>query len=49
MPLEIGFFLDFHGFWHGKWRQVGTKSHQKTMSNAKTDFFKNRALAAAGA
>ena len=49
MPLEIGFWMDFNGFWDGKWRQVGTKIDQKSMSSAKTDFLKNRALAAAGA
>ena len=49
MHLGIGFWKDFDGFWEGKWRQVGTKIDQKSMSSAKSDFLKNRALAAAGA
>ena len=49
MPLEIGFWMDFNGFRDGKWKQVGTKIDQKSMSSAKTDFLKNRALVAAGA
>ena len=42
-------FLDFDGFWEGKWRQVGTKIDQKSMSVAKREFLKNRALPTAGA
>ena len=49
MPLEIGLWMDFNRFWDGKWRQVGTKIDQKSMSSAKIDVLKNRALAAAGA
>ena len=49
MPFEIDFWRDLGGFWEGKWRQVGTKFYQKSMSSAKSDFLKNRALAAAGA
>ena len=49
MHLGIGFWKEFNGFWEGKWRQVGTKIDQKSMSSAKSDFLKNRALAAAGA
>ena len=36
-------------FLEGEWRQVGTKVDQKNVSIAKSDFLKNRALAAAGA
>ena len=49
MAPWLGFGKDFGGFWEGKWRQVGTKIDQKSMSSAKSDFLKNRALAAAGA
>jgi len=49
MPFEIDFWRNFGGFWEGKWRQVGTQIDQKSMPIAKSDFLKNRALAAAGA
>ena len=49
MPFKIVFCSDVGGFWEGKWRQVGTKIDQKSMQLAKSDFLKNRALAAAGA
>ena len=49
MHLGIDFWKDFGGFWEGKWRQVGTKIDKKSMSSTKSDFLKNRALAAAGA
>ena len=32
-----------------KWRHVGTKIDQKSMPTSKSDFLKNRTLAAAGA
>ena len=49
MPFEIDFCREVGGFWEGKWRQVGTQIDQKSMPIAKSDFLKNRALAAAGA
>ena len=49
MPAKIDFWWDLDGFWEGKWRQVGTKIDKKSMSVAKSDFLKNRALAVAGA
>ena len=49
MHLKINFWSDFNGFGDGKWSQVGTKIDQKSMPIAKSDFLKNRALAAAGA
>ena len=49
MPPGIGFWKDFGGFGEGKWSQVDTQIHQKSMPSAKNDFLKNRALAEAGA
>ena len=49
MPLGIDFCLIFDRFLLPKWRQVGTKIDQKSMSTSKGDFLKNRALPAAGA
>ena len=49
MPFKMDFGTIFVGFYEGKWKQVGTKINQKSMSIAKSDFLKNRALAAAGA
>ena len=49
MHLRIDLGWDFGGFWEGKWKQVGTKINEKSMSTSKGDFLKNRALAAAGA
>ena len=49
MHLGIDFWKDFRGFWEAKWNQDGTKIDQKSMPIAKSDFLKNRALAAAGA
>ena len=49
MPLGIDFLMIFDRFFDPKWRQVGTKIDQKSMSTSKGDFLKNRALAAAGA
>ena len=49
MPLGIDFCLIFNRFLLPKWRQVGTKIDQKSMSTSKGDFLKNRALPAAGA
>ena len=49
MPFKIDFWIDFGGFWEGKWKQVGTKIDQKSMPVAKHDFLKNRALPAVGA
>ena len=43
------FLKQFGRFWEGKLKQVGTKIDQKSMPSAKSDFLKNRALAAAGA
>ena len=49
MPFRMDFGTIFVGFYKGKWKQVGNKIYQKSMSTAKSDFLKNRALAAAGA
>ena len=49
MTPGIGFWKDFDGFWEGKWSQVDTQIHHKSMPSAKSDFLKNRALATAGA
>ena len=49
MSFKMDFGTIFVGFYEGKWKQVGTKINQKSMSVAKSDFLKNRALAAAGA
>ena len=49
MPLGIDFLSNFDRFFDPKWRQVGTKIDQKSMSTSKGDFLKNRALPAAGA
>ena len=49
MHLGIDFWKDFGGFWEAKLSQVGTNIDQKSMPIAKSDFLKNRALAAAGA
>ena len=49
VPLGVGFWIVFGGFWEAKWSQVGTKIDQRSMPIAKCDFLKNRALAAAGA
>ena len=49
MHLGIDFWKDFGGFWDAKWSQVGTKIDQTSMPLAKSDFWKNRALATAGA
>ena len=49
MHLGIDFWKDFGGFLEAKWRHVGTKIDQKSMPTSKSDFLKNRTLAAAGA
>ena len=49
MHLGIDFWKDVGGFLERKWRHVGTQIDQKSMPIAKSDFLKNRALAAAGA
>ena len=49
MPLGIDFWKVFNGFLVEKWRHVGTKIDQKSMPTSKSDFLKNRTLAAAGA
>ena len=49
MPLGINFWTDIGGFWVPKWKQVGTKMESKIDINLEGRFFKNRALAAAGA
>ena len=49
MHLGIDFWRDFGGFLEAKWRHVGTKIDQKSMPTWKSDFLKNRTLAAAGA
>ena len=48
MHLGIDFWKDFGGFLEAKWRHVGTKI-EKSMPTSKSDFLKNRTLAAAGA
>ena len=49
MHLGIDFWKDFGGFLEAKWSHVGTKIEQKSMPTSKSDFLKNRTLAAAGA
>ena len=49
MHLGIDFWKDFDGFWEAKWSQVGTNIDKILMPLAKSDFWKNRALATAGA
>ena len=49
MPLGIDFWEVVSGFLVEKWRHVGTKIDQKSMPTSKSDFLKNRTLAAAGA
>ena len=49
MPLGIDFYIDFSVFWVPKWSHVGTKMGSKNNVNVEGRFFKNRALAAAGA
>ena len=49
MCLGIDVWAEFGGFLVPKWSQVGTNIDQKSMPSAKSDFLKNRALAAAGA
>ena len=49
MHLGIDFWRDFGGFLEAKWRHVGTKNDPKSMATWKSDFLKNRTLAAAGA
>ena len=39
MHLGIDFWKDFGGFLDEKWRHVGTKIDQKSMSTSKGDFF----------
>ena len=49
MPLGIDFWEVVGRFLVEKWRHVGTKIDQKSMPSSKSDFLKNRTLAAAGA
>ena len=49
VPLGMYVWKDFGGFWMPTWSQVGTRIDQRSMPIAKSDFFKNHALAAAGA
>ena len=49
MHLGIDFWEDLGGFGEPKWSHVTTQVEQISMPNAKNDFLKNRALAAAGA
>ena len=49
MPLGIDFWEVVGRFLVEKWRHVGTKIDQKSMPTSKSDFLKNRTLAAAGA
>ena len=49
MHLGIDFWKDFGRFLEAKWSHVGTKIDQKSMPTSKSDFLKNRTLAAAGA
>ena len=49
MPLGINFWTDVDGFWLPRWKQVGTNMKSKIDNNLEGRFFKNRALAAAGA
>jgi len=49
MPLGIDFWEVVRRFLVEKWKHVGTKIDQKSMPTSKSDFLKNRTLAAAGA
>ena len=37
MPLKIYFWLNFDGFWEGKWSLVGTKIGSKIDVGAKAE------------
>ena len=40
MPLRIGFFKDFNGFWKQNGAMLASKIEQKSMLSSRGDFFK---------